>query len=100
MGGNGVAVIELVIIRRQCATILKLNASPFDTTHRYQLTIRGAKTGISPIGRKHKPVAPSDVDGLPLMDGKGARLRRCEDSFLAACIASDHCARVNTADRE
>ncbi len=100
MGGNGVAVIELVIIRRQCATILKLNASPLDTTHRYQLAIRGAKTGISAIGRKHEPVARSHVNGLPLMDGKGARLCRCKAPLFATCIASDHRARVNPADSE
>src|SRR5579883_937002 len=34
------------------------------------------------------------------MNGKGARLCRREASFITASIASDHRARVNTADRK
>lgn len=69
MGANRVSVIELVIIRRQCAAILKLKASPVNTAHRHQLAIRGAKTGISAIRREHEPVARSHVNRLPLIDG-------------------------------
>jgi hypothetical protein len=100
MRGDGVAVFELVIISRQCATILKLNASPLDTTHRHKLAIRGAKTGISTIGSKHETVARSNVDGLPLMDGEGARLCWCKAPVFTARVASDQRARVNAADSE
>jgi len=100
MGGYGVAVIELAIICRRCATVLKLNASPLDNTHRYQLATRSAKTSVAAMGRTHEPVARSHADGLPLMDGKRACLYRCEASLLATCVASGHRARVNTADGE
>jgi hypothetical protein len=68
MSSDGVAVIELVKVRRQRATILKLNAPSLDTTHSYELAIRSAKTDISAIGQKQEPVAWSHGNGLPLMD--------------------------------
>lgn len=98
MGSDGVAVVEVPIVRRQRAAILKAECVRIYSAHLHQFAIRGAEISIPrlPVSSSRSPGATS-IDRCSWTE-KESRLRWSECPFLAAHTAGYDCLRFHAAN--
>ena len=70
MCGNGIAMVEFPIVRRQRPAIFKLNAASIDTAHFSQFSVRGAEIGLPAISSQQQPVSRRYFNLAALMHGE------------------------------
>ena len=70
MRGDGIAVIELVVIGGQRPAIFKVNAAAIDIMHFYQFAVGGSEARTAAIARQQQLVAWSHLDLLAFMHRK------------------------------
>ena len=88
MGSNGIAVIELAIVLRQCTAILKLNATIFYIAHLHQFAIGGPEIRIPAIACQQQAIPRCNFYTLLFMYRERSRLRGSEGSLFATSITS------------
>src|SRR6266849_868277 len=99
VGSDSVAVCELLVILRQSATILQMNAALLiNPGDRDQFAIGGAKTRLAPICHQQQLVVGSNFDGATLIDFKALRLLCRELAFFAVCVAGNDLAVFHSED--
>ena len=70
MCGNGIAMIELSVIRRQSSAVVKLNAASIDTAHFSQFSVRRAEIGLPAISSQQQPVSRGYFNLAALLHGE------------------------------
>ena len=70
MCGNGIAMIEFSIVRRQRPAIVKLYAASIDTPHFCEFSVRGAEIGLPPIPSQQQPVSRGYFNLAALLHGE------------------------------
>src|SRR5271163_4190275 len=99
MGSDSVAVCELLVILRQSATVLQMNAAlPVNAGNRHQFAVGSAKARLTSICGQQQFVIGSNFDGAALTDIKAFRLLYCELALFAACVAGNDLAVFHASD--
>src|ERR1700733_11772260 len=100
MSGDRVAVVELVIVCRQGAAVLKLNAPSIYTAHFCQLAICGAEIRPPSISCQQEPFSRSHFDLMTLMHRERPRLCWTHHALYAVLISGYYVRCVRTFDDE